>query len=120
MSDLWLIVSDLKTATLNLQVADFAPIFRWLIWLVLLLVTLKGVDYRDNITKWSYVAVLMAVGCLLLIAIPEGFSTNHLGPGSIFLAIILASVAHSLWFLKSSSASLGMGRVKENNGKTAK
>ena len=102
MTDVMLIVSDLKAAILDVGPSDFVPLLLWISWILLLVIACGGADLRDHVTQWSYMAVILAGGCSLLIALPETLLGERSHFENMMLSICFLLAAYVWWNYRSS------------------
>ena len=102
MTFMALFLSDFRVALMSLQVLDFLPAVLWMLWIAILVLKLKGIDGRDDVTKLSYIAVVAAIGCLLLIALPTMWGSVRTPLESVLLAGFFVVAAHVRWIIGSA------------------
>ncbi len=95
--------SDLSSALKSLQFSDFIPTILWLLWITILFIKLKGIDLRDDLTKLCYMVVVLAFGCLLLIALPAIWGSYRSPLENVLLAGLFIAAAHFRWILASGT-----------------
>lgn len=112
MADLMLIVNDLKATAMDVGPADFVPLLLWFSWILLFVIACGGVDFRDQVTQWCYMATVLAGGCILLIALPESLTGARSHVENMVLGIIFVLVGYVWWIYRNSVASRDAGPKK--------
>lgn len=93
------VLADLRSVLAGLRPGDFGPMIFGLLWLVILFVGLKGVDRRDEVTEFTYPAVMVALGTTFMLGLPLASNSSH-SPLGIFLFVSALYALSSLrWIL---------------------
>lgn len=94
-----LVLDDLRSVLAGLRPTDFGPMIFGLLWVVILIVGLKGVDRRDEVTEFTYLAVMVALGATFMLGLPLASESSH-SPLGIFLVVSALYALSSLrWIL---------------------
>lgn len=114
MSQSVVFFTDLKLAISSLQIDDLAPILLWACWLGILLIKLKGIDIRDDVTKICYVGVIFSIGCVMLIGLPVLWGDRRSPLESVLLGGFFIAAAYCRWILASSPSQFYTSAMKSS------
>jgi len=101
---------------------DFGPMMFGLLWLVILFAGLKGVDRRDEVTEFTYPAVMSALGAMFMLGLPFASKSAHTPLGSFLMVSALFAVASLRWMLfknnlqsaqASKQSAVGVAKTKK-------
>jgi len=112
-----MVLADLKSVVADLRPHHFAPIVLWGFWFIALFTSLKGVDRRDDITQIGYVAVILALGVILLIALPTVWKWQRTPRESSILIVFFILAARARWIIAGAKDPEKALAVKSTKGK---
>jgi hypothetical protein len=92
-----ILLLDLKGIFTEVRPQDFGGLVFWVLWIIAVLASLRGVDRRDEIAQVTYMGAVMALGVVLILILPFG-SKNSYGPiGKVVVFSILLLVPSIRW-----------------------
>jgi hypothetical protein len=97
--DLSVVLADMRSVIAGLRPQDFGPLLFGILWLVVLLAGLKGVDRRDEVTEFTYPAVMVALGTALMLGLPLGSKSSHSPLWSFLFVSTIFAVSSLRWVL---------------------
>ncbi len=93
-------LDETVAAFTDLSTGDVALISGGLLWLVILRLSLAGIDRRDGITGLTYVLYMMAAGATLLLALPGKHDALADDRGQMLLVCLMGAIAAYRWTKK--------------------
>lgn len=84
----------------DLTTSDVALISGGLLWLVLLRLSLAGIDRRDGITGLTYVLYMMAAGATMILALPGHHDVLADDRRQMLLVCVMGGLAAYRWLRK--------------------
>jgi len=109
-----MLLADIRSVIAGLRPQDFGPMVFGLLWLVVLFAGLKGVDKRDEVTEFTYPAVMVALGTALILGLPLGSKSSHSSLWSFLVVFALFGVSSLRWVLfKNNLQSAQAGKQSE-------
>lgn len=105
MSPLLLILSDIKAAMAELRPLDFLPLIVWSLWVIVLMASLKRIDLRDDLTQASYIAVISAIGLIMIAGVPFALGKPFSLRQGLVIFVCFVIAARVRWRLATSTAS---------------
>lgn len=105
LSPLLLILSDIKAAMAELRPLDFLPLIVWSLWVIVLMASLKRIDLRDDLTQASYIAVISAIGLIMIAGVPFALGKPFSLRQGLVIFVCFVIAARVRWRLATSTAS---------------
>lgn len=94
-----MVLADLRSVIAGLRPMDFGPMMFGLLWLVILFAGLKGVDRRDEVTEFTYPAVMVALGTTFMLGLPVASKNSHSPLGILLVVSVLFALSSLRWML---------------------
>ncbi len=89
---------DIRDSLSEIQVIDFAMPSYFLLWLIILMFPLTGVDRRDKIAASVYSLFCTAAGVALIYALPQQYTSNSQTIGQkVFTMMGMGAVGIFRW-----------------------
>ena len=115
-----ILLADLKGIVTDFRPQDLGGAFFWVLWIVALCASLRGVDRRDEIAQVTYIGCLMALGVVLILELPFKMKPNYGTSGNIVIFSILLLLPSLRWMLfkKTSALDYAMSNATDSNQKS--
>ena len=107
-----ILAADLKALLLDFRLQDIGGMVFWGLWIFAVLASLRGVDRRDEIAHVTYMAVLMALGVVLILELPFKMKADYGPIGKLLIISILLLVPSLRWLFVKKRTHLDQAMVK--------
>ena len=95
---------DVMSMWLSIKIADFALPALFIIWMVLVLIPLRGFDLRDRVAQSVYSLFCASAGVILVIALPSQYVKIFTSfNGQVLAVAVMACLAALRWEYSNQS-----------------
>lgn len=94
------VIPDIRGMFSDLRIPDLAPLFFALLWMISLVISLRGVDRRDEIAHVTYVCVMLAIGVVMFFGLPFGSKAAYSESTRLILFLALVIFPSLRWIFE--------------------
>lgn len=112
-----LFYSDVKGWLLSFMAFHPTPILFAVFWIILMLLSLKGVDRRDELAHLTYAVTLMAIGICMYFSASLVASRKVTPQEVVILCAVSAVISGLRWGMRRQSSALEFMEQKSDSNK---
>lgn len=106
-------VHEILTRVVGMSTSEVALVVGSLLWVVLLCLSLSGIDRRDAATGFTYVLYMMAAGATLLLALPGKSEAVGDYRQQMMLVCAMGALAAVRWIRHAKAPSKALKEMKD-------